>query len=51
MIGDKQKDITASSGTGVNKAIFVKSGLNNDEMSAKAKFALVPINENIQMVT
>lgn len=51
MIGDKQKDITASSGTGVNKAIFVKSGLNNDEMSAKAKFALAPINGNIQMVT
>ena len=45
------KNITASSGTGVNEAILVKSGLNDDEMSAKAKFALAPINGNIQMVT
>tara|TARA_B110000211_G_scaffold178327_1_gene201603 strand:- start:1653 stop:1808 length:156 start_codon:yes stop_codon:yes gene_type:complete len=51
MIGDKEKDITASNGTGVNKAILVKSGLNDDEMSTKAKFALAPINGNIQMVT
>jgi len=51
MIGDKEKDITASKGAGVNKAILVKSWLNNDEMSTKAKFALALINENIQMIT
>jgi hypothetical protein len=51
MIGDKEKDITASNGTGINKAILVKSGLNDNEMSTKAKFALLPINVNIQMVT
>jgi len=50
MIGDKEKDITASNDARVKKAILVKSGLNNDEMSTKAKFALAPINENIQMV-
>ena len=51
MIGDKEKDVTASNAAGVNEAILVKSGLRNDEMNTKAKFALELINKNVQMVT
>lgn len=51
MIGDKEKNITVTNGIGVNKAILVKSGLNDNRMSTKATVALAPINVNIQMVT